>query len=116
MEPTVVSVAEGTIQPLLGKLGTVLVQETELLGSVQDGVQYLKDELENMTAFLQDFAERNEHRKQVKIWMKQVREIAFEYMMLRIVLMNSDTSLEIIVITVPGALPLYTRPLIYCIP
>ncbi|OEL35476.1 Disease resistance protein RPM1 [Dichanthelium oligosanthes] len=72
MEHAVVSAAEGAIHTLLGKLGAVLVQEAQLLGGVQVELQYLKDELESMTAFLQDLAERNEHRKQVKIWMKQV--------------------------------------------
>ncbi|KAL6657652.1 hypothetical protein ACP70R_005432 [Stipagrostis hirtigluma subsp. patula] len=78
METAVVSAAEGAIHTLLGKLGAVLVQEAQLLGGVQGELQYLKDELESMTAFLQDLAERNEHRKQVKIWMKQVREIAYD--------------------------------------
>ncbi|KAF8664153.1 hypothetical protein HU200_054901 [Digitaria exilis] len=78
MEHAVVSAAEGAIHTLLGKLGAVLVQEAQLLGSVQVELQYLKDELESMTAFLQDLAERNEHRKQVKIWMKQVRELAYD--------------------------------------
>ncbi|KAF8668652.1 hypothetical protein HU200_051829 [Digitaria exilis] len=78
MEHAVVSAAEGAIHTLLGKLGAILVQEAQLLGSVQVELQYLKDELESMTAFLQDLAERNEHRKQVKIWMKQVRELAYD--------------------------------------
>jgi hypothetical protein len=78
MESAVVSAAEGAIHTLLGKLGAVLVQETQLLGGVHDEMQYLKDELESMTAFLQDLAERNESRKQVKIWMKQIREIAYD--------------------------------------
>ncbi|KAL6855938.1 hypothetical protein ACP4OV_018740 [Aristida adscensionis] len=78
MEPAVVSASEGAIHTLLGKLGAVLVQEAQLLGGVQGELQFLKDELESMMAFLQDLAERNEHRKQVKIWMKQVREIAYD--------------------------------------
>lgn len=78
MERAVVSAAEGAIHTLLGKLGTLLVQETQLLGGIRSELQYLKDELESMTAFLQDLAERNEQRKQVKIWMKQVREIAYD--------------------------------------
>ncbi|KAL5198585.1 hypothetical protein ABZP36_002097 [Zizania latifolia] len=78
MERAVVSAAEGAIYTLLGKLGAILVQEAQLLGGVRGELQYLKDELESMTAFLQDLAERDEHRKQVKIWKKQVREIAYD--------------------------------------
>ncbi|CAN6168686.1 unnamed protein product [Urochloa humidicola] len=78
MEHAVVSAAEGAVHTLLGKLGTILVQEAQLLGGVRGELQYLKDELESMTAFLQDLAKRDEHRKQVKIWMKQVREIAYD--------------------------------------
>lgn len=78
MECAVVSAAEGAVHTLLGKLGTILVQEAQLLGGIRGELQYLKDELESMTAFLQDLAKRDEHRKQVKIWMKQIREIAYD--------------------------------------
>ncbi|KAJ1291750.1 hypothetical protein BS78_02G339900 [Paspalum vaginatum] len=78
MEREVVSVAEGAVHTLLGKLGKILMQEAQLLGGIRSELQYLKDELESMTAFLQDLTERNEQRKQVKIWMKQVREIAYD--------------------------------------
>ncbi|GJN11128.1 hypothetical protein PR202_ga29297 [Eleusine coracana subsp. coracana] len=66
MERAVVSAAEGAVHALLGKLGTILVQEAQLFGGLRGQLQYLKDELESMTAFLQDLAERGEHRKQVK--------------------------------------------------
>ncbi|KAK3125597.1 hypothetical protein QOZ80_7BG0607140 [Eleusine coracana subsp. coracana] len=64
MERAVVSAAEGAVHALLGKLGTILIQEAQLLGGLRSQLQYLKDELESMTAFLQDLAERDEHRKQ----------------------------------------------------
>uniref|UniRef100_A0A0D9X155 NB-ARC domain-containing protein n=1 Tax=Leersia perrieri TaxID=77586 RepID=A0A0D9X155_9ORYZ len=78
MEHAVVSAAEGAFHTLLGKLGTVLIEEGQLLGGVRRELQFLKDELESMTAFLQDLAERDEHRNQVKVWKKQVREIAYD--------------------------------------
>ncbi|KAL6855936.1 hypothetical protein ACP4OV_018738 [Aristida adscensionis] len=78
MERAVVSAAEGAVHTLMGKLGTILVEEARLLGGTRRKLQYLKDELESMTAFLQDLAERDENRKQVKIWMKQVREVAYD--------------------------------------
>lgn len=73
-----VSAGGGAINVLLCKLGTVLIQEAQLLGGIRGELQYMKDELESMTAFLQDLAERENHRKQLKIWMKQVREVAYD--------------------------------------
>uniref|UniRef100_J3MMN7 Uncharacterized protein n=1 Tax=Oryza brachyantha TaxID=4533 RepID=J3MMN7_ORYBR len=76
MEHAVVSAAEGVIHTLLGKLGAIIVQEAQLLGGVRRELQYLKDELESMTSFLQDISERDECSK--KIWKKHVREMAYD--------------------------------------
>ena len=78
MEHAVVSSGEGAINILLCKLGMVLMQEAQLLGGIRGELQYMKDELESMTAFLQDLAERENRGKQVKIWVKQVREVAYD--------------------------------------
>ena len=78
MEHAVVSAGGGAVNILLSKLGTVLIQETQLLGGIRGELLYMKDELESMTALLQDLAEREHRRKQVKIWMKQVREVAYD--------------------------------------
>ncbi|XP_051215060.1 disease resistance protein Pik-2 isoform X2 [Lolium perenne] len=78
MEHAVVSAGGGAINILLCKLGMMLIQEAQLLGGIRGELQYMKDELESMTAFLQDLAEGENHRKQVKIWMKQVREVAYD--------------------------------------
>ncbi|XP_052162007.1 disease resistance protein Pik-2 isoform X1 [Oryza glaberrima] len=78
MEHAVVSAAEGAIHTLLGKLGTIVLQEAQLLGGIRGELQHLKDELESMTAFLQDLSGRDECGKQVKIWKKHVREIAYD--------------------------------------
>ncbi|KAM0902999.1 hypothetical protein ACQ4PT_018948 [Festuca glaucescens] len=78
IEHAVVSAGGGAINILLCKLGMMLIQEAQLLGGIRGELQYMKDELESMTAFLQDLAEGENHRKQVKIWMKQVREVAYD--------------------------------------
>ncbi|KAE8801574.1 disease resistance protein RPM1 [Hordeum vulgare] len=78
MEHPVVSAGGGAINILLCKLGTVLIEEAQLLGGIRGELQYMKDELESMAAFLQDLAEGGNRRKQVKIWMKQVREVAYD--------------------------------------
>ncbi|KAI5007757.1 hypothetical protein ZWY2020_008805 [Hordeum vulgare] len=78
MERAVVTVGGGAINILLCKLGTMLIQEAQLLGGFRGKLQYMKDELESMTAFLQDVAERENSSRQVKIWTKQVREVAYD--------------------------------------
>lgn len=78
MEAIVVTAAEGAVKTLLGKLGSVLAQQNQLVGGVRGELQYIKDELESMNAFLQNLATANSHGIQVKIWMKQVREMAYD--------------------------------------
>ncbi|CAD6211566.1 unnamed protein product [Miscanthus lutarioriparius] len=78
METIVVTAAEGAVKTLLGKLGSVLAQQNQLVGGVRGELQYIKDELESMNAFLQNLATANSHGVQVKIWMKQVREMAYD--------------------------------------
>uniref|UniRef100_A0A0E0KF65 Disease resistance N-terminal domain-containing protein n=1 Tax=Oryza punctata TaxID=4537 RepID=A0A0E0KF65_ORYPU len=78
MEGIVVTAAEGAVKTLLGKLGSVLSQEPRLIGGVRGELQYIKDELESMNAFLQNLAATSSHTVQVKIWMKQVREMAYD--------------------------------------
>ncbi|XP_066346674.1 disease resistance protein Pik-2-like isoform X1 [Miscanthus floridulus] len=78
MEAIVVTAAEGAVKTLLGKLGSVLAQQNQLVGGVRGELQYIKDELESMNAFLQNLATANSHDVQVKIWMKQVREMAYD--------------------------------------
>ncbi|XP_051215062.1 disease resistance protein Pik-2-like isoform X2 [Lolium perenne] len=78
MERAIVSASAGAVNILLRKLGTMLIQEAQLLGGFRSEMQLMKDELESMTAFHQDVAERANSSKQFKIWMKQVREFAYD--------------------------------------
>ncbi|XP_037425570.1 disease resistance protein Pik-2-like isoform X2 [Triticum dicoccoides] len=74
----VVSASQGAVQILLGKLGNVLATKYALLGGVRGEIQELKDELESMTPCLRDLADDDDHNEQTRIWMKQVREVAFD--------------------------------------
>lgn len=78
MEAIVVTAAEGAVKTLLGKLGSVLTQQNQLVGGIKGELQYIKDELESMNAFLQSLATTSSHGVQVKIWTKQVREMAYD--------------------------------------
>uniref|UniRef100_A0A0E0A5C7 Uncharacterized protein n=1 Tax=Oryza glumipatula TaxID=40148 RepID=A0A0E0A5C7_9ORYZ len=74
----VFSLTEGAVRSLLCKLGCLLTEETWLVQGVHGEIQYIKDELECMNAFLRNLTISQIHDDQVRIWMKQVREIAYD--------------------------------------
>nr|BAX25169.1 putative NBS-LRR type disease resistance protein [Oryza meyeriana var. granulata] len=83
MEGAIVSLTEGAVRGLLRKLGGILAQESWPVQRVHGEVQYIKDELESMNAFLRNLSTSSEgaaagHDDQVRVWMKQVREIAYD--------------------------------------
>ncbi|KAG8076796.1 hypothetical protein GUJ93_ZPchr0006g45373 [Zizania palustris] len=78
MEGAIFSVTEGTVRSLLCKLGSLLSQETWFVQGIHGDIQYIKDELESMNAFLRNLTVLEDHDNQVRIWMKQVREIAYD--------------------------------------
>jgi hypothetical protein len=78
MEGAVFSLTEGAVRSLLCKLGCLLTEDTWLVQGVHGEIQYIKDELECMNAFLRNLTISQIHDDQVRIWMKQVREIAYD--------------------------------------
>uniref|UniRef100_A0A0D9WM57 NB-ARC domain-containing protein n=1 Tax=Leersia perrieri TaxID=77586 RepID=A0A0D9WM57_9ORYZ len=74
----IVTVYKGAVRSLLCKLGRLLTEETWLVQGVHGEIQYIKDELECMNAFLHNLTISEIHDDQVRIWMKQVREIAYD--------------------------------------
>ncbi|KAL5224681.1 hypothetical protein ABZP36_011320 [Zizania latifolia] len=78
MEGVIYSLTEGAVKSLLCKLGCLLSQESWLVQGVHGEIQYIKDELECMNAFLRNLTISEIHDDQVRIWMKQVREIAYD--------------------------------------
>jgi disease resistance protein RPM1 len=78
MEGAVVSVGAGTVKSLILKLGSILTDEALQLGGVRGEIQYIKDELESMSAFLSMLAQKEDCDDEVKVWMKQVREISYD--------------------------------------
>ncbi|KAJ3693267.1 hypothetical protein LUZ60_008747 [Juncus effusus] len=78
MEIVAVTAAGGTLRTLLEKLGSILTQEILLLYGVREEILFLRDELESMNVFLQKLSMMDDLDSQVRIWMKQVRELAYD--------------------------------------
>lgn len=78
MEGVIFSLTEGAVRSLLCKLGCLLSQESWFFHGVHGDMQYIKDELESMSAFLRTLTMAEGLDDQVRIWMKQVREIAYD--------------------------------------
>ena len=91
METTIFSLTEGAVRSLLCKLGCLLSQERWLVQGVYGDMQFIKDELESMNAFLRTLTMSEGHDDQVRIWMKRGRLP----MILRTALMSSYTTLVI---------------------
>ncbi|KAM0832081.1 hypothetical protein ACQ4PT_065119 [Festuca glaucescens] len=79
MEAAVVSVSEGAIGSLLGKLGDLLAGNYKLLKEAIDDIMSLKAELESMRAFLERMSEAEEEPdKQTKCWANEVRDLSYD--------------------------------------
>ncbi|CAO2205765.1 unnamed protein product [Urochloa humidicola] len=74
-----VGASEATIKSLLTKLGTLLAEEYTLVRGVRGDIQFIKDELASMQAFLSNLAHcKDGHDDQTEDWMKQIREVAYD--------------------------------------
>ncbi|CAL5010163.1 unnamed protein product [Urochloa decumbens] len=74
-----VGASEATIKSLLTKLGTLLAEEYTLVRGVRGDIQFIKDELASMQAFLSNLAHcKDGHNEQTEDWMKQIREVAYD--------------------------------------
>uniref|UniRef100_A0A0D3HNT9 Uncharacterized protein n=1 Tax=Oryza barthii TaxID=65489 RepID=A0A0D3HNT9_9ORYZ len=78
-----VGASDSAMRSLLGKLGSLLAQEYTLISSVRSEIQYIKDELASMHAFLLNLghasaAADHHHDEQTRDWMEQVRDVAYD--------------------------------------
>ncbi|XP_004301665.1 PREDICTED: disease resistance protein RPM1-like [Fragaria vesca subsp. vesca] len=69
---------ESAVKFLLDKLGPLIENEWQLLRGVREEILYLRGELECMTAFLRVADAYEESDEELKVWVKQLREIAHE--------------------------------------
>ncbi|KAL7173845.1 hypothetical protein ACSBR2_033160 [Camellia fascicularis] len=70
--------AESAVFHLLANFTPFLQQEANLLTEVQDEIQYIRDEFDRMTAFLRVADAMEENNPELKVWVKQVREAAYD--------------------------------------
>ncbi|XP_058068382.1 disease resistance protein RPP13-like [Magnolia sinica] len=70
-------IAEAIVSFVIGKLGDLLVRQGAALFEVSGQVEWLKEELEWMKAFLKD-ADVEQNDERVKKWVAAVRDIAYK--------------------------------------
>ncbi|PON63348.1 hypothetical protein PanWU01x14_132580, partial [Parasponia andersonii] len=70
--------AESVVSFLLQKLSPLLDGEVKLLSGIRDEVVYVKDELERMRAFLRAADALEDEDEEIKVWVKQVRDVAYD--------------------------------------
>ncbi|XP_062117719.1 disease resistance protein RPM1-like [Humulus lupulus] len=70
--------AESVVTFLLDNLSVQLQEEFRLLSGVRDDVQYIVDELERIKGFLRVADAMEENDIQLKVWVKQVRDVAYD--------------------------------------
>ncbi|GMP52551.1 hypothetical protein CsSME_00018320 [Camellia sinensis var. sinensis] len=70
--------AESAVFHLLANFTPFLQQEANLLTGVRDEIQYIRDEFECMTACLKVADAMEKNNPELKVWVKQVREAAYD--------------------------------------
>ncbi|KAL7188078.1 hypothetical protein ACSBR1_038015 [Camellia fascicularis] len=70
--------AETAVFHLLAKLGPFLQGEVNLLSGVREAMEDIRDEFERMSVFLRVADAKEESDPQLKVWVKQVRDAAYD--------------------------------------
>ncbi|KAA8521201.1 hypothetical protein F0562_011864 [Nyssa sinensis] len=70
--------AEIAVNFLLNQLTFMLRDELKLLGGTREEVQYIRDELERTRAFLKVADAMEESDPELHVWVKQVRDVAYD--------------------------------------
>lgn len=78
MEGALVSASTGVMESVLCKLSFMLGNQYSRNKRVENDVLFLRNELSSMNAVMQKHAMSKERDLQVKAWMKEVRELAYD--------------------------------------
>ncbi|KAL5560130.1 hypothetical protein UlMin_036341 [Ulmus minor] len=70
--------AESAVTFLVENLSSLLEKEANLLGGVRNEVVEVRDELDRIRAFLRDADASEDENEEIKVWVKQVREVAYD--------------------------------------
>ncbi|KAK3418333.1 hypothetical protein EUGRSUZ_H04290, partial [Eucalyptus grandis] len=70
--------AESTVSFLMEKLATYVENEVKLLKGVRGKIEFIRDEFESIKAFLKSAESSQEDDLELKVWVKQVREVAHD--------------------------------------
>ncbi|KAK6162892.1 hypothetical protein DH2020_002733 [Rehmannia glutinosa] len=70
--------AECAVGFVLDKITTLLEEKVNLIKDVKQEIEYVRDELERMTAFLRVADAAEDSDPELKVWVKQVRDVAYE--------------------------------------
>ncbi|XP_062082949.1 disease resistance protein RPM1-like [Humulus lupulus] len=70
--------AESVVSFLLEKLSSLLEGEAKLMSGFRNEVVFVKNELDRMRAFLRSADASEDEDEEIKVWVKQVREVAYD--------------------------------------
>ncbi|XP_015901515.2 disease resistance protein RPM1-like [Ziziphus jujuba] len=70
--------AESVVTFLLQKLDSFAHEKANLLGGIREEAEYVRDELERIRAFLRVADAKEEGDEEIGVWVKQVREVAYD--------------------------------------
>ncbi|KAL2514252.1 Disease resistance protein (CC-NBS-LRR class) family [Forsythia ovata] len=70
--------AESVVSFVLDKLAILLEEKVNLVKNVKQEVEYIRDELERMIAFLRVVDAEEYNDPELKVWVKQVLDVAYE--------------------------------------
>ncbi|KAF4376940.1 hypothetical protein F8388_022656 [Cannabis sativa] len=70
--------AESVVTFLLKKLSSLLEDEVKLMRGFRNDVAFVKNELDRIRAFLHSADAAEDEDEEIKVWVKQVREVAYD--------------------------------------
>lgn len=70
--------AESVVTFLLQGFSSLMFEKVKFIGGIREQVVFIKDELERIRAFLRNADAVEDDDEEIKVWVKQVRDVAFD--------------------------------------